>query len=90
MVIEIIVTLLRVYEMLLMIRILLSWIPVDQSHKYIELLIRVTDPILMPARELWMRLIERLNIQIPIDLSPVFVFLLLQFLERTLISYSYF
>jgi YggT family protein len=90
MAIEILVALLRVYEMLLLIRILLSWIPVDPSHQYIELLIRVTDPVLGPARELWMRLMDRLNFQIPIDLSPIFIFLALQFLERTLLSFAYF
>ncbi len=64
----------------LMIRILLSWIPHDPSHKIISLLYRFTDPILEPFR----------NIipvsKIGIDLSPLLAFLVLGFIKHLLLQ----
>jgi len=86
--ITVLLTIVRVYEMLLLMRILLSWVPLQTSNKYVDLLIRVTDPVLLPAREIYMRIMNRLNFQMPIDLSPILVFLLINFLERKLITLS--
>jgi len=80
----IIISLLRVYEMVIFMRIILSWVPMDHDHAAIRLLVRVTDPVLAPARELYMRIMDRFNIQLPMDFSPILVFLLIGFLERTL------
>jgi YggT family protein len=85
-VIFLLISILRIYEMILFMRILLSWVPVDPNSRPIELLVRVTDPVLAPARELYMRLMDRLNVQLPIDLSPILIFILIGFLERTLAS----
>jgi YggT family protein len=82
----IIVSVLRVYEMVLFMRIMLSWIPMDHDHAIIRLLVRITDPVLLPARELYLRVMDRLNVQLPIDFSPILVFVLIGFLERTLAS----
>jgi len=88
--ISLLLTAVRVYEMLLLMRILLSWVPMQSSNRYIDLLIRVTDPVLLPAREIYMRILDRLNINVPIDLSPILVFLLINFLERKLLSLSFY
>lgn len=85
----IIITALRIYEMLILVRILLSWVHIDPGNKIIEFLINVTDPVLAPAREVYMRLIQKLNVQVPLDLSPILVFILISLLERTLISFIY-
>ena len=82
----ILVTLLRIYEMLIFMRILLSWVPMAPDHPIIEWLIRLTDPVLLPAREVYMRIMDKLNVQIPMDLSPIVVFLIIGLIERTLIS----
>jgi len=82
----ILLTLLRVYEMVLMARILLSWVSVDHDHLIVIWLYRVTDPVLGPARELLFRIMDRLGVQLPIDLSPILVFVLIGFMERTLAS----
>lgn len=78
--------LLRIYEMMIFMRIILSWVPMDTNNVVIEWLIKITDPVLLPARELYMRIMDRLNVQMPIDLSPILVFVLIGFLERTLAS----
>jgi YggT family protein len=80
----IIISLLRVYEMVIFMRIILSWVPMDHDHAVIQLLVRVTDPVLGPARELYMHIMDRFNIQLPMDFSPILVFVLIGFLERTL------
>ena len=77
---------LRIYEMLLVMRILLSWVSVDPSSVWIERLIMVTDPVLMPFREIYFRIIDRLNVQIPIDLSPILVFILIELLQGFLMA----
>jgi len=90
MLILILVTLLRVYEMLIIMRILLSWVPVaDESNKIIVWLLRLTDPVLQPARDLYLRIMDRFNLNIPIDFSPILVFLIIGFLERTLMTLSF-
>ena len=82
----ILLTLLRVYEMVLMARILLSWISVDHDHPVVVWLLRLTDPVLGPAREILFRIMDKLGVQLPIDLSPILVFVLIGFMERTLAS----
>jgi len=86
-IIFILLSLLRVYEMCVFARIMLSWIQIDPDNKVIDFLIKITDPVLLPVREVYMRIMDRLNIQIPLDLSPIVVFLLIGFLERILASY---
>ena len=77
---------LRIYEMLLVMRILLSWVSVDSSSVWIERLITVTDPVLLPFREIYFRIIDKLNVQIPIDLSPILVFILIELLQGFLMA----
>jgi YggT family protein len=82
----ILLQLLRVYEMVLMARILLSWVSVDHDHPIVIWLYRLTDPVLGPARELLFRILDKFGVQLPIDLSPILVFILIGFMERTLAS----
>ena len=80
------ILLVRLYEMLLVMRILLSWVSVDPRGVWIERLAAVTDPVLTPFREIYFRIMDRLNVQIPIDLSPILVFILLESLQRFLMA----
>lgn len=77
---------LRIYEMLLVMRILLSWVSVDPGSVWIERLITVTDPVLLPFREIYFRIMDKLNVQIPIDLSPILVFILIELLQGFLMA----
>ena len=74
------------YEMLIVMRILLSWVSVDPGNVWIERLVAVTDPVLMPFREIYFRIMERTHVQIPIDLSPILVFILIELLQGFLMT----
>lgn len=63
----------------ILIRVLLSWIPnLDPYNPIVRILRSITDPILEPAR----RIIPSLG---GIDISPIVVFLLLDFVVRPVV-----
>lgn len=75
---------LRLYEIILFIRILMSWIQpranwYKQPYKF---LYDVTEPVMEPFR----RLIPPIG---GLDLSPILLFLLIGFLSQTLTMLSY-
>ena len=77
--------LIQVYEFLLLIRVLLSWINVDPyrpviDHPVVDILKRVTDPVLAPLR----RLIPPIGGAV--DISPVVALISLEVLRRILVS----
>ena len=77
--------LIQVYEFLLLIRVLLSWINVDPyrpviDHPVVDILQRTTDPVLAPLR----RLIPPIGGAV--DISPVVALIILEVLRRILVS----
>jgi YggT family protein len=60
--------------LLLLIRILLSWLPHDRYHPLIQRLYQVTDPILRPFQSIF-------PTSIGIDFSPLFAFVFLGILK---------
>jgi YggT family protein len=72
--------------LLLVIRIILSWVNPDPFNQFVQIIYRITDPILMPIRR-WIPLQIGM-----IDFSPIIAFILLAFLKSfivgTLISIS--
>ena len=74
----------QVYEFLLLIRVLLSWINIDPSrpaidHPAVQILIRITDPVLAPLR----RLIPPIGGTV--DISPVVALIILEVARRILV-----
>ena len=63
---------------LIMIRVLLSWVPMNNSFS--ELIYNVTEPVLKPFRDV---LDKYLNL--PIDLSPLLFIVCIEAVERILI-----
>lgn len=67
--------LISLYEIALLIRIVLSWVPHNPYNQAIQFLYKITDPVLNPVRKL-----------IPpfrgIDFSPVIVFIGLGIVKR--------
>lgn len=67
--------LIGLYEIALLVRIVLSWVPHNPYNQAIRFLYKITDPVLNPVRKL-----------IPpirgIDFSPVIVFFALGILKR--------
>jgi YggT family protein len=71
---------LQIYTFVLLIRILITWIPnLDPYNPAVQLLFRVTDPVLEPAR----KIIPPIGM---IDISPIVVFIVLGFVQRLLLD----
>lgn len=76
-------TTLQVFQILILIRVVLSWVASPASrHPLIELVRRATDPILEPLR----RAIPDMG---GIDLSPIAALLLLSLLQRVVAGMAY-
>ncbi|RIK42023.1 MAG: hypothetical protein DCC55_10060 [Chloroflexi bacterium] len=72
--------LLQLYSFLILARVLMTWIPnLDPYNPAVQMLTQVTDPVLEPAR----RLIPPIGM---IDISPIVVMIVIQFLARALLS----
>ncbi|MBE7444577.1 MAG: YggT family protein [Planctomycetia bacterium] len=69
--------LITIYEIALLIRIVLSWVPHNPYNQAIQFLYKITDPVLNPVR----RLIPPIR---GIDFSPVIVFVCLSFIKQLL------
>ncbi|KKO18616.1 MAG: hypothetical protein BROFUL_02673 [Candidatus Brocadia fulgida] len=67
--------LISLYEIALLIRIVLSWVPHNPYNQAIQFLYKITDPVLNPVR----RLIPPFR---GIDFSPVIVFIGLGVVKR--------
>ncbi len=71
----------QIYTLILIVRVLISWVNPDPFNPVVQFLSKVTDPVLEPLR----KVIPPLG---PIDISPIIALLLLQaiqhFLVRTL------
>jgi YggT family protein len=76
----------QVYEFLILIRVLLTWINTDPynpviQHPLVQILHRVTEPVLQPLR----RVIPPIGGTV--DISPVIALILLEILRRVLVSF---
>jgi YggT family protein len=60
-------------------RVLLSWVRVNPYHPAVELLYRITEPILAPLR----RVIPSIGM---VDISPVIALILLQIIQEVLVA----
>ena len=69
--------LLNVLWFAILIRVILSWFPVDPSNPIIRILWEITEPVLAPFR----RVIPRIGM---FDLSPLAAFLVISFLQQSL------
>jgi YggT family protein len=83
-VISIISWIFQIYEFLILIRVLLSWINVNPyrptlDHPLVRLLYRITDPVLEPLR----RIVPPIGGAI--DITPVVALLLLELLRQVII-----
>jgi YggT family protein len=79
-VIWIVSLLFQVYEFLVLIRVLLTWVNINPFHPAIQLLNQVTDPILKPIR----RFVPPVGGTL--DLSPVVALILLEITQRVVVS----
>ena len=66
-------------QMLIIIRVILSWIPHDPYNQIIQLLYQLTDIILKPLRDIFP--LQSAGI----DFTPIIAFFLLGFIKKILI-----
>ncbi|MHC2994844.1 MAG: YggT family protein [Candidatus Atribacteria bacterium] len=78
--IQIINTTFRLYSYLILARIFLTWIPIDQYNPVVQFIYKITEPILAPFR-----IILPLG-NVGLDLSPIIVFFLLNLLRGAIIN----
>ncbi len=70
----------EVYTWLIIARILISWFPQNPSHPIVRFIYEITEPVLAPVR----RIMPRTSM--PIDFSPIVAVLLLNLLQRLIVS----
>lgn len=71
----------RLYEIIILARVIISWVQVDHYHPVVVWIYRLTEPVLSPIRAIIP--FERIGI----DLSPLVVLLLMGVVKRLLIQW---
>ncbi len=80
---RVLLMLLQLYEVILIIRIVMSWIRPNPYNTFVQWIYRLTDPVLDPIRRI-------LPIQgMGIDFSPIIVFILIRVLQRLIVGSSF-
>ncbi len=77
-----VVILARVLNILILARVLLSWIPMDRDNPLIAFVYNITEPILGPIR----RMVPSVG---GLDLSPIIALVLLEVVQRVLLTMLY-
>jgi YggT family protein len=77
--VEIVIWLLSLLNLLILIRVLLSWFYPVGRDPWTRLLVDLTEPILAPIRAVMLRLLP-----IPLDFSPIVAWLLIVLLQNLL------
>lgn len=72
-----------IIDFVLLIRIILSWIPISRNT-FVNLIYSLTEPLLYPIRKLLNK--SPLSDGLMIDFSPVVLVIILSFIEKFLIS----
>ena len=67
----------NIYELVLIVRIVLTWIPHNVYHPAAQFLYKITDPVLNPVRKIVPPIMG-------MDFSPIIVFVGLGFIKRAL------
>jgi YggT family protein len=70
---------LKLYELVIIARVILSWVNTDPYNPVIRFIHNITEPVLAPIRQLLPT--ERIGL----DLSPLIVIVIIQIIQRVLI-----
>lgn len=70
----------QIYEVIILIRVIFSWIRVDEFHPVVQWIYRLTEPLLEPIRR--MLPTDRIGI----DLSPLLLLILMNLVHRMLLQ----
>lgn len=81
--IQLINTLFRLYEIIIVARVIISWVPFNRDNPVIQWIIKLSEPLLDPIR----RILPTGSIGI--DFSPFLLLLALSLVRRIVISTLY-
>ncbi|NLJ88177.1 MAG: YggT family protein [Epulopiscium sp.] len=76
----------KIINYLIVIRVILSWLPIDRQNPLVAFVYQLTEPILAPAR----KLLAKSSIGgsgLMIDFSPLIAMAIMYFVERCLLYY---
>ncbi len=73
-------TIINIYTWLIIIRVLMSWFPIDTRNEFIRQLYKITDPYL----EFFQKIIPSFGM---IDLSPILAIMVLEAIRRVVMIY---
>ncbi len=76
---EIVALLIQLYSLVILARVLMSWVQVDPYNPVVRTIFDLTEPVLQPIRNL-------LPPAAGLDFSPIIAIILLQFIGQILIT----
>ncbi len=68
-------------EWLIIIRVLLSWVNPDPNNTLVQIIYKITEPIIYPLRK-----ILPFSLKFGLDISPMIALLIIIFLQQFLVS----
>jgi len=74
----------RFIEIVIIIRIIFSWLPFQRNNKLVMLLYQITEPILAPIRALIQR--SAMGRNMILDFSPIIAFMLISLIRYIIIG----
>ncbi len=74
-------TILTTLEWLIIIRALLSWVNPDPNNTLVQIIYKITEPIIYPLRK-----ILPFSLKFGLDISPMIALLIIIFLQQFLVS----
>jgi len=78
---------LRILQLAIIIRAIISWIPM-RPNKFTYYLTRITEPMIGPIRKLIFRI--PMMQQVPVDISPVIAYFILTLISRVVSQLYYY
>jgi YggT family protein len=80
--VQVLIYLLQILQVLILVRVVMSWVAPSSRNPIVEFVATVTDPILKPIQAL----LPRTG---PVDFSPMIALFLIYLLQNVLVSASY-
>ena len=77
----ILIKLIDLYSLLIVVRAVISWINVPANSKIYYYIYKLTEPVLEKLRTISLRL------NLPFDISPIIILLILNYIKKFLIYY---
>ncbi len=77
--------LVKFIEFVILIRVILSWIPLDRNNLIVKIIYALSEPLLYPIRQMLKK--SPLGDGMMLDFSPIILMFILIFLQRILAAF---